>query len=350
MDTSRWHFELWSPTGVLLADLAGRAKNRRITQSRNRAEEMVWQVGLDDFETYANAMNVDPNTLVVPGATEVRIRRGSKYICGGQLTYVSPVITDQSQDMELRASGFLTLFGDRFTAARREFTATEATTIYSTLITESQTGTNASFGVTIGSLATVGAHDKTFKSEKLQDAIERGCELFDFDHEFTYDKVFNTYSSIGSRRPEIVFEYPGTIRAIRAPIDATNLKNRIYVLGSGAGDQGNATVQVDDANSQINYKVREERLNFSDVEDLTDLTNHGNSELSAWSYPFQIPGLEVDGNLPPYVTDYGIGDYVNVKCNNYAMLRQINGMYRIEKREILIDENDRETIRLYMSI
>lgn len=350
MQTSKWHFELWSRNGVQLADLAGRAKNRRITQSRNQAEEIIWQVGIDDFETYAAASKVDPRTWLVPGQTEVRVRRGGSYLCGGQLVFADTRITTETQDLELRAKGFLDLFKDRFTDELRYFSNTEATTIYATLIQETQAGPNADFGVTIGSLATVGTHDKTFKATNIKEALQRGCELFDFDMEFTHDKVWNTYTSLGSQRPEIVFEYPGSIRTLNAPIDATNIKNRVYVLGSGSGTEGSIRVQVDNAASQVDYLIREARTSFSDVEDTTDLTNHGETELEAWATPFQIPTLEVDGNIEPFVTDYKVGDYVEVRSRQYQLLAGINGMFRIEKRDILIDENDRETIRLYLTI
>lgn len=349
MQPSRWHIELCSNSGVLLADLSGRAKNRRIVQSRNEAEEITWQVSLDELERYAALSHVHPNTLLVPGSTEVRIRRGQSYICGGQIVYRDPYITAASQDMQIRATGFLNMFADRFTAEERIFTATAAGTIASTLITETQADTNGDFGVTIGAIASLSTHDKTWKATQIKEALKRCAELYNFDFEFTHDKVFNIYSKLGSNRPEVIFEYPGNIRVLGAPLDATNIKNRVHVLGSGSGSEGNIKVTVDDTASQVNYKLREERLNYSDVEDTTDLTNHGNIELAAWSFPFEIPTIEVDGLLAPYVTDYGIGDYVKVKAGRYRTLESINGMYRVEKREIMIDDNDNEMVRLYLS-
>jgi len=205
--------------------------------------------------------------------------------------------------------------------------------------------------VTIGTLATVGAHDKTYKAQEIKSVLQDATKLWNFDFEFTPQKVFNTYAAIGSQRPSIVFEHPGNIIALQSPLDATNIKNRIYVLGSGSGsgDGANVKVQVDDPNSQLNYWVREERINYSDVEDTDALTAHGNAELAAWSFPFEIPTIDVTGNVAPYVTDYGIGDYVQLRCRRYKTLSQINGMFRIEKRTITIDDNDNETVRLYLS-
>lgn len=355
MESSKYHLELWSPDGQLVADLAGRAKNRRIVQCRNEAEEVTWQLDLDEFERYASLINVDPNQLIVPGRTEVRIKRDGKYICGGQISYRNIRITPQSQDIEIRAQGFLNLLKDRYTDELRVFTATQATTIASTLITESQaTGDDWDFGITIGSLATVGTHDKTFKAVQLKEAIQRCAELLDFDFEFTHDKVFNTYERLGSNRPNIIFEYPRNILSIpSSPLDATSLKNHVTVLGSGSGtEDGGANVKVvrQDGGSQAVYKVRQSRETYSEVEDTDDLSDHGDAELAAWAEPFEVPVLEVDGNMPPYVTDYGVGDHVRVLCKRYKMLEAINGMFRIEKRIINIDEDDKETVTLYLAL
>lgn len=349
---SIWHFEFYTRDGDLLADLTGRANERSIEQSRNIACSVIAKFDLAEIEAYAAASKIDdPNSIIIPGSTEVRVRRGTKYLEGAQISYRRIIIKDTAK-VEIRASGFLSLFGDRFTDEERFFAATQATSIAATLITETQAGhVDNNFGVTIGTLATVGAHDKTFKAVRIDEAIKRSAELFDFDFEFTHDKVFNTYAAIGSRRPDITFKYPGNILSIDSPLDATNIKNRVYVLGSGSGSGGgsNVKVQRDSAVSQTDYKVREERLNYSDVEDEDDLANHGDVELDAWSVPFEIPTITVDGKVAPFVTDYGIGDYVKVECNVFGMLRGINGFFRVERRVIKLDKDDNETVTLYLS-
>jgi hypothetical protein len=340
---------LWNPEGIMLADLTGRAKMRRLIQSRNEADDIYWQVGMVEIEQLARALHMHPNELLVTNQTEIRIRRGDEYIGGGQLIYRYPRVTTQTADFELRASGFLNLMSDRYTDDERIFTATEATTITSTLITESQALTNGDFGITIGSLATVGVHDITYKAENIKDVIQANAAQFNFDFEFTHDKVFNTYAALGSVRPEIIFEYPGNIREFGAPEDGTRLANHVTALGSGSGTQGNIRAVSEDADSQLDYKLRQDRINVSGVEDEADLQRHADVHRDTWSRPFEVPDLTVDGNIAPFVTDYRIGDYVTVQCKQFRSLEHINGLYRIEKRQIEIDENDNETVKLYVS-
>lgn len=319
--------------------------------SRNEAESISWTLDLNDFEAYCRQAKVDPNSLLVPNSTEVRIKRGKTYLCGGKVLYRRVRITPESQEIEVKATGFLNLFKKRYTAASRIFTATDASTIAWTLINESQAqGANWNFGVTVGTLATVGNHDRTYLDDEIKDSIQNltKVQVAPFDFEFTYNKVFNTYAAIGSKRPELVFEYPGNIRSFDLPLDGTLTANRIRVLGSGSGTDGSARVTVDDTNSQINYKVLEDKLLESSTIDTATLTEQGNAELAAVATPFEVPTISVNGNLFPYVTDYHIGDYVSVKIGGYS-LTSVNALFRIEKIDLSIDENDNEDVRLYLS-
>jgi hypothetical protein len=102
---------------------------------------------------------------------------------------------------------------------------------------------------------------------------------------------------------------------------------------------------VDDLQSQINYKVLEGKLLQSSVTDEDTLTDNGNAELAAVSTAFEILTIQVNGNVAPFVTDYKIGDYVKVTIRE----ENINAMYRIERINLTIDENDDEDVWLYLS-
>lgn len=351
--TSKYSFELWTSSGLLLADLSGRAQRRKVIRSRNEADEITWTLDLNEFERYCSRTNQDPSSLLIPGVTEVRVRRGGTYIAGGQLDYMDPQVTASTQTIQLMASGFLDLFKSRYTDAERIFTAVQATTIAWTLIDESQSqGDDWDFGVTQGSLATVGVHDRTYQRTNLKDALQNltKVQTNPFDFEFTPDKVFNTYAAIGSSRPDVIFEYPGNIKSFSAPVDGTGIANRVIALGSGFGEEAQAQYVAEDVASQATYKVREKVI-VSNATDNSDngLTDAATSEIAAWSFPFQIPPLVVNGNVAPFITDYGIGDYIRIRLKNYNLLSHIDGLYRLERYELNIDESDNEEITLYVS-
>ncbi|MET3349046.1 UNVERIFIED_ORG: hypothetical protein ABID57_000715 [Arthrobacter sp. UYEF1] len=348
MNPSKYSFELWSASGTLLADLSGRAMERRVILSRNEPEDVSITLDRNEFKNFCRLAQVNPDSLIIPNSTEIRVKRGQTYLCGSKLLYRRIRVTPDTQEIQLKATGFLNLFKKRYTAASRIFTGVEATTIASTLITESQAqGANWDFGVTIGALATVGTHDRTYLDDEIKDSIQNltKTKVAPFDFEFTYNKVFNTYAAIGSQRPDLIFEYPGNIRSYDLPLDGTLTANHIRVLGSGSGTDGSARVTVDDVNSQINYKVLEDKLLESSVINTDTLTDHGNAALDAFANPFEVPIITVNGNIAPFVTDYHIGDYVRVLIRE----ENINAMLRIEKIDLTIDENDNEDVRLYLS-
>lgn len=362
MAGSTYSLELWTPNGQQIADLTSRAVSRRITQTRNDAETISWNMDLDEFERYAKEfLKGNPSEFIVPGITEVRVKRLGTYICGGKVTYANPRIAGSSAVYSIQADGFLNLWLDRISVGDsgdpllvddRTFLATEPATMLSTLIQESQgLGTDWDFGVTIGLVPATGTPvDKTYKQQEIKEGIQYGNDQYNIDHEFTYNKVFNQYLAIGSMRPDAIFEYPGNILEIpSAPMDATTLENWILVRGSGSGTEAAAYSIRQDSDSQHDYKVRQKSMNYSDVDEGDALDRHGDAQLAAYSRPFQIPQLVVDGNKAPYVTDYGIGDFVVIRQNRYETLNNINGFARVEKRIIDIDDNDRERVTLYVS-
>lgn len=356
--SSKYSFELWTPGGQLIADLGGRAKDRMLTMSRNEAEVIGFKLDMNELEDYCRKIRIAPSALLIPGQTEVRVRRLGTYICGGQLLYMVPHVSAGSQTIECRATGFLNLFDQRYTGTtpsgtvNETFTATQATTIATTLITQSQALTNGSYGVTIGTQATVGVHDRTYSRTNIKSALQDLTRLQSgsFDMQFTYDKVFKTYSSIGSIRNDIIFEYPKNIIDVQATIDATAIKNEVIALGQGNGAYAQAFAMVDDTTSQSTYKLRQDVFiaNGTDNSD-NGITDAANARLSAYSLPFQVPALIVDGNQAPYITDYGIGDRVIVKVGTYGILSNINGQFRIEKISLDLSDTDNEEITLQVS-
>lgn len=361
--SSKYSIELVDRNGQLLADLSGRASKRRITQSRNEAETIIWYLDLNEFEKYCRDINVNPKQIIVPGYTEVRIKRLGTYFVGGQINYMNPHLSASDQSIEVRASGFLDLFIKRFTGTTDAGTVGEIYTAANgsqlsrqdlawSLINQSQALVYGNFGITRGvTKGSTTLYDKTYSQTNIKDALQDMTKLqtAPIDIEFTYDKKFNCYAQMGSIRNDITFDFPGNILDIGAPVDATTLANQIQGVGQGA-DLAQSIFIASDNTSQATYALRQD-IYISNGTDNSDngITDATNARLAALKVPVQVPTLIVDGGRAPFITDYSIGDRVPVKAASHSMFADINGYYRVEKRIIDIDENDKETVTLMVS-
>ncbi|MDQ0923348.1 hypothetical protein QF038_001856 [Pseudarthrobacter sp. W1I19] len=345
MRPSDWSIELWT-NGIQTADLGGRAKGRRIKESRNESDDISWALDLNELKRYCRSIGTTPGNLIQDGITEVRVKKYENYMAGGTIVHTQKVRNAQSEVLSIRARGFFDLLADRYTSGLRTFTDVERTTIPWTLIDESQSqGALWNFGITQGLVApSLGVYSRQYQNTRLKDAIQDLTKLQTaFDVKLMADKTFNVYAQLGSLRPDIVFEYPGNCKELTTDSDATNLANMLYLLGSGIGQQSLLQLDLPDANSQIDYKVREKPLVLSDILDSGTLNDYGLSYLAAWARAFEIPKVKYDGRRGPAVSDYIVGDYVSVRETDDPDT-QLSGLFRVESREIVIDDNDNEDV------
>lgn len=360
MKISKYSIELYDRDGTQLADLSAMAKGRSITQSRNQPEDIRWNINLDEWEAYCRSINVGPLDLVIPKRTEVRVRRGGNYICGGQVIYARPRLSNNDQVFEIRATGYLNMFARRYTGTTSSGTVQEAfpsstrATVAWQLLAQSQALTNGDLGISMGPNMFYNMnHEQNYDRTNIKEALQDMTKLKDdpIDFEFTYDKKFNTYKQMGSKRPDIIFNFPGNIKSIDLPYDGTEIINEVVAIGQG--DLTHPALELDDHDtpSGIAYKLQQDIIHSNAVDNSDGgMTNAINAILDEASEPIQIPEVEVDGNVYPFVTDYGIGDTVIVKVANYKSFAVVNGEWRVESRQIDIDEDDNENVTLGISL
>jgi len=349
---SKYAFELWSKAGLRTASLTPIAKDRQITQSLNEADDITWTMPLKLFQAYARKRKVDPKVLLQNRSTEVRVKRGQNYVAGGEVYHYNVVSTAQEAMLKVRATGFLNFFKDAFTDDPQTYTAENGADIAWDLIDHWQTqGANFDFGVTQGSIPTTGDHDITYHYTNIKDALQALTRRVNgpFDIEITPEKVFNAYVHKGSVKPSIVFRHPGNILDYDIPSEGGELANRILVFGAGISTDAAPPVIRNDTASQGNYLVRAKKITPSDVSETDTLESKGDTELAIFATPFEIPTITVNGNKAPYVTDYEVGDTVQLIIQSEPFIAQA-GQYRIYKRVITIDEQDSEKVQLYLGI
>lgn len=361
--STKYSIEFWDKHGNLLADYSGKAFGRQIVKSRNQPDDISFRLDLDDFEKYCRQARVDPKQILIVNSTEVRVRRLGTYISGGQLIYKNVSITAQSKTIDCRAKGFLWLFSKRFTGetpgglvqgiySTADGTADlSRTDLFWELISQSQALPSGDFGITRGlSGGSTTTYQKKYGGRtRIMDALVNLTELDTdpIDIEFTHDKVANTYAHIGSERPDIIFEYPGNIIGLEVSDDGTDITNQVIGLGSGAQDGTGVVYFAEDASSQANYQLRQDILQTNGTDNSDNgITDASEARLKSKSDPIRVPIITLNGNIPPFVTDYGIGDRINVKVNDHETIDFINGGYRVEKLTIILgDSGDDETIK-----
>lgn len=347
--------ELLNPSGDVIADVSVFAQNRTWGETRNGADELSFVLPLGAFQNYCALQNAHPRTILRKHWTWGRIKRGSVYLATGRAVYLRTSLTNET--VEVRFQGILDIFRKRRTAALREFTATEATTIAWTAIDESQQLTNGDLGITQGpNQATVGSHDRTYKRTVIKNLLQNltTVQTSPFDFRFDpQDRSFNTYERLGSWRPDVVFKWGVNITDAVMTEDAVDLVNEVTGLGAGFSDADEAQAQVveSDFDSQAEVGLAQDVI-VSNANDNADggVTADAQAYKASWSRGVTLIDVVVDGGKQPYVTDYKLGDYVKIDLTGHPWMDGVVGMFRIESRRCSIGDDNTEPITLTVSV
>lgn len=364
-----YSFEIWNRTGSLIADLTGIATDRTFEAERNAAGQINFNIDAKLLNDYATANSTSGAAILSPGANEVRVKRGATYLMGGKISYFETTGSGAEKEVSVKADGFLNLFKDRFYEKQRVFTGVQASTILWTVIDETQTAssnfydssmaalpssTDTTFGVTQGTLDTIGTKDRTYDIGKnVKDILVQMTELQTTatDIYFTYDKIFNAVVRQGSDKPGIVFETGKNIISYRFPVDAQSLANRVLTTGSGSEGGGTlVTSVVQDTSSQTNYRVRQLMRQFNSISEQDTLDDHGNAYLAAAKDPLNVPEITVDLNGDIDIEDLWVGDRVTVNVFDPELPSDPSGFYRVEKINMSISNEGNETAQLSLSV
>lgn len=343
----KYEIELWSRQGLLIADISHLAKNLSFSMERNEAEQLSFTLDLNSYELLCLSMGVNSTSILGPYQTDVKVKRNGTYLFGTHVGAVDTVMGETDATISVRCFGYLNLLIDRYVTAT--YAATDATDIAWALINATQGQTNGNMGITLGvDQADTVLRDRTYTRQNVKEAIVNLTNLVDgrFDFEFTYDKEFNTYNLIGSDlSAELEFIYPGNIEEVTVPRNGLALSNKIYGIGSGFGDDQLSSTQSDN-DSQLNYGVHEKILSFNSVIVQATLDQNTAGQLELRKKLLEIPQMTVNGDDFD-LNQFGIGDRVTVRIEDRPFLATVDGVYRIERLEVTVDENEAESIRIY---
>lgn len=335
-----YEFIIKDKAGNTIATLDS-ARNRSWEVYLNRSGSASFNVNLSDPK-------LNQDTLLL-GSKELYIYRDGVLVWGGELSYSrSNLITGE---MLVTAKGFFDLLSKKITgtsASPRTFSSTDLSQIAWTLIDEAQTGSNASFGITQGTLATSRNADRSYEYKTVKEAIEGLTNLNiqqGIDFEIDANKQFSTfYPQKGTQKGDIVFEYGRNIIDLGETLDATDMANQVIVLGEGQGSELITVTRDSGGSTQTDYKIRQKTVSFKDVNQTATLNDHGDKELSLRQTQQQIVSLKTKGDLDPQVGSYVVGDSVRVIARFGFM--NIDSFFRIYGIKVKVSDQDEEEIEL----
>ena len=160
-------------------------------------------------------------------------------------------------------------------------------------------------------------------------------------------KTFNVYyPGVGMDNTSLNFSYPGNIKKLEKPKDGTQMYNEVWMRGQGSGTAQIVATERDNTSIFI-YGLRQVDESQPDVSDLPTLTGLAQQFISLNKDPSDLPAIYLDGNLPPALGSYGIGDQINIVANDpRAPALNFTNTYRIEEIDVTIDDDGVETIEI----
>lgn len=345
-----YEFEIFSSTGALVADITGLPKNRKFKEGRNEEETLEFELDLKDFEAFCADMNEDPNVVLAPYTAEILIKRDGIYRRGFVVYDLTFSGDEGGEKIQVKCDGYLNLFKDRYVT--KSYVQVNPPNILADMVTTTQAETNGNFGVVIGTVPDIlRPRDRNFDRKNIKDEFVNITNLQDgrFDFEFVVSVVngqrtitLNFYEEIGDNNLDLPLVYPDNILSYGMPRTGVTMFNHITALGSGLGDEKLVAV-ASDTTSMLNMGRHEKIVTYNDVKDLAVLQEHANAELALQKDVIQIPSVMID---PTEVDLAGlnVGDRRKVQILRHAMLVSINGVFKLERIEVTLDDNDSESI------
>ena len=345
MSEKKYEFELYSSSGVLIADISTYATGRNWTKERNAPETLSFTLDVRAFEDFCASIGETPQSILNPYTTDIKVKRNGEYLFGVHVYDLQFSGNDDSINVAVKADGFLNLLKDRYVSA--EFSSTDAVDIVHGLITSTQAQDRGDFGISESlTQATTVDRDRTYERKNVKEAIIELTELVDgnFDFEFDENRALSTYGAIGTDKPDVVLTYPENIKTFTVNRTGINTFNKLTALGSGFGDEQLSSIAFN-ADSQLVFGVREQIVTYNSVLLQDTLDQHAEGDLDLVKDLLDIPTITVSGATLD-LNEVGIGDRIQVTIEDHPWINNVDGTYRIEKISCTIDENDAEIITL----
>lgn len=363
-----YELELWTNTGIRVADLSPIAHLRSFTEVRNEPEEIIFDLDMFAWEDFCDGIKLDARAALEPLAMEVKLKRNGTYRFGtrimsgvlnigtdytmsdGSAQYRSPAQFNPT--ITVTCTGYLDLFINRLVTI--DYSQQDRTFIACDLITQAQAVTNGDTGVTLNPVQylTGVPTDRSYSRQNVKTGLQDLAQLIDapFDMKFDASKVFSTYQQVGNKRTDLKFIYGGqqsNVEGIYNERNGSSVFNEIIDIGSGFGpDQLVSTVE-DNASQQTYFLSQGIKQDNSVVLQPT-LDQNAATYLAQEKAVLDIPQITISGNELQGRDFLEIGDRIPLEFVGHSYLSGMDGIYRLEKMVCNIDDNGFESsIEMY---
>lgn len=335
--------ELYDLNNQMVMDIS-RFVNISWENTLNDTASLSFTISLPMFEKLCADINVLPRNLIYPQKTEVKLKRNGVYLFGGIISSADSKFDTNSKTLEVKADSYLHYFATRL--LNKNYTNTQRSQIAWNAISTVQSVQYGNLGVTQGVLANTYQSDATFDYQDVKSIIQRytWAKPTTYDFEITPHKVFNTYLRLGSDKPEVELVYPQNIVSMTIPRSADSLYNKVIGIGSGMGEERIETIKNAPA-SQLTYRIREAKKTYNSISEMTTLEQNTEGFLAESTEPLVIPEITVEPNALD-ISSVFVGDSVKVRAEGSTYNDDLDGMFRIFKLSVSVNENLHEDIKV----
>lgn len=337
---------------ILLIDLNGNPTMdiSRITNgltlelNLNDSDVLSFDMDLKAFEDMCVSAGVLPRNVLYPQRTEIKAYRNGIAKFGGIVMEANSELGEFETSISVTADSYESYFAKRLIT--KNYTNTDRSQIAWDAIDTVQSVTYGDLGVTQGVLATIFPSDLTCDLKPVKDILQlyTYAQPTTYDYEITPDKVFNTYERIGSYRPQFALVYGQNIVSMGVPRNSDTLKNKIWGLGSGIGEE-RLQYEANDNDSQAANRIVEGKSLYNSVVDINTLEENTEGDLEQSRNVLVLPNVVVSG-LTVDLDVVSVGDTLPVSCEGSLYNNDINSDLRIYSMKINISRESFESITL----
>lgn len=342
---AHYEIEVWDKSGQILGDIRMLCTNLEWHKELNGSESLEFDIDLNRFEQYLRLIGItgSPYEFLECGRSDIRVKRNGVYILGTNVYQLNYRYEEPTTIMGVKCVGYLNFYKTQFVTA--SFADTPQQDILWGIIDQCNQKHGGDYGIRRGyHVGETVTRTRNYTRKEVALAIQQMSQVIGgCDFAFTPDKLFNTYDKKGAYRPDVVLRFgeDGNIVTFDFNRSIAKVANFIYGLGSGNGEDAIQSTAEDTDSEDYLYR-REKVILWNSVKIQDTLDEHTDAALHQIKDVIELPSITVrDGAVDLSTLD--VGDTITIDLNVNFSLEHIDGEYRIQTIDCVLDDNDCET-------